>query len=159
MRWLDGITDSTDMNLGRLQKIVRDREAWRAAAHGVTKSRTWFGDWTTTKEPSKDYKGWGHARGLLGGRTGQAGAEIQGYPWPIWREKSVGCGLNSELGGCREKWSWDPGIAPPLVSVLVPGPTQSALNPAVSIQNAPLLSQPQAPLCPNISDGSSFPLE
>ena len=40
MRWLDGITDSTDMNLGRLQKIVRDREAWRAAAHGVTKSQT-----------------------------------------------------------------------------------------------------------------------
>ena len=44
MRWLDSITDSTEMNLGKLQEIVKDREAWRAAVHGVTKSQTQPGD-------------------------------------------------------------------------------------------------------------------
>ena len=40
MRWLDGITDSVDMNLSKLQETVKDREAWRAVAHGASKSRT-----------------------------------------------------------------------------------------------------------------------
>ena len=58
-RWLDGISDLVGMSLSKLRKIVKDREAWHATVHGVTKSLTWLSNWTTRSHMLKLLsKGW-----------------------------------------------------------------------------------------------------
>ena len=57
IRWLDGITDSRDMGLGGLWKLLMDREDWRAVVHGFAKSRTWLSDWTERNWTEHHFRG------------------------------------------------------------------------------------------------------
>ena len=98
MRWLDGITDSMDMSLGELRELVMDREAWRAAIHGVTKSWTWLSDWTelnwsllVVKQPVLHNniflkKGWFRAYDVCHGVNTHTIVDFKLPTWCLWEQ-------------------------------------------------------------------------